>query len=514
MKIVMNMKNRIFKSIIFIALLVLSTNAVFAQDMCGEEIWMGWATNEYNGMSYGAVANNNEDSKLKINGYGRYQFKNTTNLIDFLDYADNTYFREYIEYGKGSERLNDYNYGLPQAWTDYYVNNNAKFIEKQDRYLYTNYYVPITNYFREKGIELWNKSPYVKGAILSIVMHRYNNNEITQNISRQAVSDLIDLYVEDDKAYITKIYDMVKNKYTKDELKKRFSSEKQACLEERDDEFKSTAGEILNKYGKANGATFIRELNNLNPSIFKEFLINKKFTEASVLDWYDAVTTSVDYNKGLNISSGVLDFGTSTSRGINIDGYIDLIENEVVFKMPNNYTNIYYIPQNTNIASYSDIKFGINNVAQAGSSLACLSMAINKLQNRNNNNLVLPGELITEIINRCGDFNYYYDKNRQGNRNEIISDIASWYSLSSAIISKASVLTSLVSGNIVIARVQDSEFTKYGTFILLCGVREHNEKQYVIVADPNIYHARYLYNLYDIEYIANTCKGIFFEIRR
>lgn len=504
------MIKKIIKNLLVVGCMIFYCVNNYAQIICGDEIWMGWVTNEYNGMSYGAVANNNDDPKLKVEGYGRYQFKSETNLVDFLEFADSSYFSKYISYGKGSERLNSYDDGLPQAFTDYYVKNKESFINKQDEYIYTNYYSPTANIFSNSGFDLSSASPYLKGAILSVVMYRINNNLISETISRSLVEDILNLYNEDEEEYIKAIYDLMIEKAPNENIKKRFSKEKQACLEEQEDSFESHVGEILNKKGEANAAIFIRDLNNLNPSIFEEFLQNKKFANDDVLEWYNAVRTSVNYNEEFNISSGVLDFGTSTSMGKNIEGYLELIEREVVFKNPSNGTNIIYIPQNTSNDKYSEMKFGINNVAQGGASLACMSMAINSLTNLN----VLPNDIIDKLKVKYGTANYFYDEEKRGNKNDIINAIAKEYGLSSSVISKASVISSLAANKKVVARVSESEFTKHGTFILLCGQKEYDGKKYVLVADPNIYHTRFLYNLYDIDYIADTCKGIFFEIRR
>ena len=192
-----------------------------------------------------------------------------------------------------------------------------------------------------------------------------------------------------------------------------------------------------------------------------------------------------------------------------MSNYLGLIEKEVVFNEPNNGTGIVYMPQNTSKGDYSSESFGANNVAQGGASLACLSMAINKLNSSN----IDPGNIIVKIKDKYNSYNYFYDVENKGQKNEIIREVSEMYGLTCNNISANSVISALFNGHMVIARVQKSEFTKNGTFILLCGVKEYNNKTYVMIADPNIYHARFLYNLYDIEYIANTCKGIFFDIR-
>lgn len=505
------MIKRIVKNLIIIIQCILYINILYAQTIGPEEIWMGWATNEYGGMSYGAVANFEvEDTKLQVKGYGRYQFKSNTNLVEFLDYADSEYFKKWIEMGKGSDRLNLYEYGLPQAWTDYYANNKEKFSKLQDDYLYVKYFYPIAAYFLEEGINIHDFSPYIKGAILSIVIYRYNKNEINQNISKQAVIDLIDCYDESEEKYINSLYDTILSKYSsQEEIIKRFTKEKRACIEQHDDFFDSKVGEMLNKVGDTNSLTMIRDLNNLNSTIFQNFLDNNKFASSENLEWYDAMRNSgLNFKDELGISSGVLDFSTSTSRGLNLANYLGLIEKEVVFNEVDNGTGIIYIPQNTSKGDYSNISFGSNNVAQGGASLACLSMAINKLCSLN----ITPANIIDKIKGEYGNYNHFYDEKNKGQKNEIIKEVCRMYGLSSYTISQQSVMGVLGAGHMVIARVQKSEFTKNGTFILLCGAEMYNGKTYVIIADPNIYHARYMYNLYELEYIANTCKGIFFDI--
>lgn len=498
------------KILIILSLIIINITNIYAYDLCGEDIWMGWTSNEFNDMSYGAVANSNEDEKLNVKGYGRYQFQSNTNLVDFLSFADSEYFKKWIEMGKGSGRLNKYEYGLPQAWTDYYANDKASFVKKQDQYIYNNYFNVIAEYYASSGINLHEESSYVKGAVLSIVINRFYDNEISQKISKSGIQDLIDCYDGNEEAYIVKIYDIELRKHSNDDkITKRFSKEKNACIEKKEDTFDSKIGEILNSQGQTNSLTMIRELNNLNSTIFKNFLSTGKFTTNDNLEWYDSMRNSdLDFKKELGISSGVLDFSSTTSKGLNMANYLGLIEKEVVFNNANNGTDIIYMPQNTSKGDYSSEKFGSNNVAQGGASIACLSMAINKLTNSSIN----PKDIISRITEKYQNYNYFYDKKNKGQRNEIISEVANMYGLSCNNISMNSVIGALNSRHMVIARVQKSEFTKNGTFILLCGTREYNGKNYVIIADPNIYHTRFLYNLYDIEYIANTCKGIFFDI--
>lgn len=510
-----NIKQKILYLIIIIGILMIN-NSLFAQDLCGEYVWMGWANNQYGNMSYGAVADYSiNDEKLQVKGYGRYQYYYKTNLIDFLSFLDADYFKRYIEFGLGSDKLNDYTYGLQIAFTDYFNDFKDKMIEKQDKFLYEKYYLELKNRLKDNGINLNEHNEYLKGACLSYLMYNLDKNEILQSVNNEIVRKLSDFYSSDDKEYITNIYDyLIEINSANKNIRDRFVKEKRACLEEQDDDFDSKIGELLNIGGTSNSLTSIREINESNPEIFNTFLTNGKFFTESNLSWYDSVRHSVDYSQ-FGISSGVLDFGISTSKGYNVDGYLSLINNEVAFKKPNTNYNVFYIPQNYfgNDKDYSNVNFGANNIAQGGGSLACLSMCINKFLDNNESNLILPNDIVDIIKeNHDGDYNFYYNTEKKGQNNEIIADVCSYYNLSSNQISGSSISSSLANGLLVIARVQESEFTKWGNFVLIVGSEVIDGVQMYCVYDPNIYHANYIYKLYDLNYLINDCKGIFFEI--
>ena len=522
---------KIIKKLVIVGIFtVLSINTIYAYDLCGESIWIGGVNNQYSNMSYGAVADYSQsDPKLQIKGYGRYQFYYKTNLIDFLSFVDSTYFNKWINFGSGSNKLNDYSYGLPIAFTDYYNDKMENMKNKQDEYIYTKYYLPMKEKLENKGVNLDNYDEYLKGAVLSFTMYNIDKNEILQTINDNLVNKVKSFHASDNDTFITNIYNyLIEINQNNTDNRERFVKEKRACLEHHSDEFNSKIGEILNSQGTSTSFSLIRDINNANPNIFKDFLQNKKFSEDNI-EWYNSIR-QLDFKKEIGITSGVMDFGINTSRGYNQGSYESLIASEVCFTMPNSNCPIYYIPQNflptmiDNFESKKEMsyqgkqyalkKFGANNIAQSGGSVACLSMAINKFFGRNASNLSLPDKIVEKIEEmHNGDYNYYYDEEKKGQKNEIITDVAREYGLTARNIAGSSIISSLSSGGLVIARVSNCEFTKWGNFVLIGGYETINGENLLNVFDPNIHHANFLYKLYDVNYLINDCSGIFFELK-
>ena len=508
------MKNKIIT--ILIVFLIMISNLTNAQHLANEDIWMGWSNNQYGQMSYGAVADYSvNDEKLQVKGYGRYQFYYKTNLIDFLRYLDEEYFKVFIEYGQGSDKLNDYSYGLQIAFTDYYNDFKDKMIQKQDEFIYSNYYLSVKDKLLAKSIDLNGFSEYLKGAVMSYTMFNLERNEIMQNINNQLINKLAECYSNDENIFISNIYNyLIEINSTNEITKERFIKEKRACLEHQDDLFNSKIGEMINTGGTSNSLSSIRQINEQNPQIFEPFLKQGKFYTKQQLDWYNSVRTSVDFKKEFGIDSGVLDFGISTSKGYNIDNYINLVSNEVAFKVPNNNCPVMYIPQNYmgDDKDYATIKFGANNIAQGGGSLACLSMCITYFNE--NNVMTLPNDIVDKIKeNHNDDYNFYYNVEKKGQDNEIITDVCKYYGLNSGVISGNSIASVLASGGLVIARVKESEFTRWGNFVLIAGSQVIDGIQMFYIYDPNIYHANYLYKLYDLNYLLES-GGTFFKISK
>lgn len=505
-------KNRIIFLSIIIS--ILFTFNCFSKEIRGVDVWLAWSNYEFNNMSYGAVANTTvEDEKLKVYGYGRYQFKYNTNLCDFLSYLDNTTFKKWIEYGKGSEKLNKLAYGLQNEWADYYINHKDFVIEKEDEYIYDTYYKVVENYLNGSGKYIQDDGR-VRGAILSFIMRNVINNEISNKIQQSdfMVQQLIKLYDSDPDKYINNIYNKLLEMYQNDDsMYQRFKKEKQFCLEGIENEFTSKIGEILISSGESLNINIIKDINN-EDVYFADFLSNYKFHNDDTKEWFDTIRTSVNFRDEFNVSSGVIDFKTETSKGINLNNYYEMLNEEIALTIPDNNTSVYYIPQN-GIATYSQLKFGAVNVAQGGGSLACLSMAINKYYTvPTKEMLVLPSTIRDKIIELYDDYNYFYDEKKKGQKNEIIINMAKQFGLTTNVISKSSVYDSLSKGHLIIARVQESEFTEHGQFVLLCKTEVKDEKIYIILHDPNIYHASYCFKMYSLDYLADECKSSFIEV--
>ena len=95
----MNMATRLIKNtLIVIGFIIINIANIYAYNLCGEDVWRGGINKQYNMASYGAVADNSSDDKLKISGYGRYQFNYKTNLIDFLMFLDEQYFERFTQF--------------------------------------------------------------------------------------------------------------------------------------------------------------------------------------------------------------------------------------------------------------------------------------------------------------------------------------------------------------------------------------------------------------------------------
>ena len=60
------------------------------------------------------------------------------------------------------------NKGLDNAWKQAYKNDPNDFAIKQDEFEYNNYYVPVENNLKKKGIDISGKNDAVKGMACSL----------------------------------------------------------------------------------------------------------------------------------------------------------------------------------------------------------------------------------------------------------------------------------------------------------------------------------------------------------
>lgn len=497
--------------LIFICFLFLFQISIYAKHICGDDVWLGFANIYYENLNYGSVPMVDTNNNIKSKKYGKYAFDYKTNLIELLTEIDSEYFSKYIEYGRGSEKLINEEDGLPEAFSTYYANNKKHVEEVEDKYLYNNYYIKAKDALNEKGIDLSIYSEYIKGAVLSYTLHKLEKNIISQSINGAFINDIKDVFSEEtEDAIIIRLYKIMDDKFgqSEEESKKLFK-ERNKCLEKSDDGEEYFEGGRLVIDNSIYSDKYTKDINATASFIYDEFLTNGKIYEEVQLEWYDNVRYDIDYSDEINITSGFLDIATETSKGIKQERIIDKIESELVLKEIDNGQGIIYVPQNPVIESYAYLKFASNNVAQGGGSIACLSMAINKLLNKSGNFLITPDKILSKITEEKGDCNTYYNEEKKGMENEIITEVAELYGLKSSIIAKDSISTVLSTNGLVIARVNESEFSNVGNFVLLSGYEEKNGQMCCYVIDPNIAHVRLLYNLYNIDYIKSISDVVF-----
>lgn len=505
------MKNN-FK-IIFISLFIsiICVFPSFSQDICGEEIWMGWVNIRYDSAGYGCVPAKNNALNQDVYKYGRYGFDYKTTLIDFLDFLDSEYFERWIKMGKGSENLIKEEFGLPEAFSIYYADNKEKVIKKEDEYVYTNYYLNIKNVLRNSGFNLDSYSPYIKGMVFSYTIRKIENNMISQTINSSFATDIINCKNEEDEdKFINEFYKLMIDRFGSNEKeKKKLYKERGDCLDKKEDTYIGKVGERLVINNDVFNDRFVLDIMATSSEVYDDFIDSGKFYEDSQKEWYYHVRNSSDFKEEIGIDSGFLDVSLTSSKGIKANGYVSKVENELVGNVIENGQNIIYLPQNSTIRDYSFEKFGINNVAQCGGSLSCMSMAVNKLLDKSGEFLVTPDKIIEKIKEEKSDVNYYYNEEKMGMENEIITDICDFYGLNGSIIAKNSMQAALSSGSLIVARVSDCEFTTTGNFILLSGFETANSQNCCYVIDPNMAHASFLYNLYPLDYISDISDVLF-----
>lgn len=96
---------------------------------------------------------------------GYYQFDNRYDLQTFLSYCygkDNAKYAMFAPYLNMNKKDLANNKGLDNAWKQAYKNDPNDFAIKQDEFEYNNYYVPVENNLKKKGIDISGKNDAVK----------------------------------------------------------------------------------------------------------------------------------------------------------------------------------------------------------------------------------------------------------------------------------------------------------------------------------------------------------------
>ena len=93
------------------------------------------------------------------------------------------------------------NKGLDNAWKQAYKNDPNDFAIKQDEFEYNNYYVPVENNLKKKGIDISGKNDAVKGMACSL------SNWAGSGTAPKIIADSGAKTSMDDRTFVSKVYD-------------------------------------------------------------------------------------------------------------------------------------------------------------------------------------------------------------------------------------------------------------------------------------------------------------------
>ncbi len=165
------------------------------ENVCGDEIWMGWTIFESGNVGYGQAGGDGGKA------YGRYQFDYRYALPDFLAYVieedGETYpmLEKYTGYAAGSDRLLS-GAGLGSDWVKAYNTDREGFSGLQDKFAYNYYYIPAKRAMADRGIDLDEiGDPAVKGTVYSFAIRDgANDNGVRAAWQSYHAGDWYELY--------------------------------------------------------------------------------------------------------------------------------------------------------------------------------------------------------------------------------------------------------------------------------------------------------------------------------
>lgn len=132
-----------------------------------DDIWMGWTKYESGSAGFRQVAGD------RGHAYGKYQFDYRYGLVPFMQscVAHNAArylgFNKYIAMGAGNSKLIG-NAGLTAVWLELCDKHPKEFEQLQDAAAKRDYYVPVKTFLLERGINLDNHGPAVRGSAFSM----------------------------------------------------------------------------------------------------------------------------------------------------------------------------------------------------------------------------------------------------------------------------------------------------------------------------------------------------------
>lgn len=462
------------------------------ENVCGDEIWMGWTIFESGNLGYGQAGGDGGKA------YGRYQFDYRYALPDFLDYvmehdrAAYPMLEKYAGFGAGSDKLLS-GAGLGMDWVQAYHQDSEGFSRLQDEFAYHYYYIPAKRAMADRGIDLDGiGDPAVKGTVYSFAIRDgANDNGVRAAWQSYHAGDEID-------AWLDKMYELETERHP--EQKNRWEQEQRIAALNR-----ITTGQLgnLGAVLSADGAVYqdyVKDWIEKYPHLSKGFKDSGGWNQEN-REWARAFRGAGDWYVLYGIKGGSLDFSYGTSGGFYIS---DVIENAQSLTIPDNGSSmpIVYMSQSGG-QPWSNVPFGGGTIATSGCSVTSLAMVLSYLKSDvDSSGWIYPSDIVAAIAGEYGNYNRFYAG--EGQSWDIFPAVAQMYQVSCNAISPASILKELAAGKPVIMSCKPSEFTAKGHFIVLSGLTEDG---YVMVNDPNAAHASYSYKKYSISYLISCGKG-------
>lgn len=462
------------------------------ENVCGDEIWMGWTIFESGNVGYGQAGGDGGKA------YGRYQFDYRYALPDFLTYVieedGETYpmLEKYTGYAAGSDRLLS-GAGLGSDWVKAYNTDREGFSGLQDKFAYNYYYIPAKRAMADRGIDLDEiGDPAVKGTVYSFAIRDgANDNGVRAAWQSYHAGDEIDVWLD-------KMYKLEAGRHPGQ--KSRWEQGQRTAAINR-----MTTGQMgnLGAVLSADGAVYqdyVKDWIEKYPRLSKGFKDSGGWSREN-REWARAFRSAGDWYELYGIRGGSLDFSYGTSGGFYIS---DVVVNAQSLTIPDNGSSmpIVYMSQSGG-QPWSNVPFGGGTIATSGCSVTCLAMVLSYLKGDvDSSRWIYPSDVVAAIAKKYGNYNEFYEES--GQNWDIFPAVAGIYQISCSAISSASIMRELSAGRPVIMSCKPSEFTAKGHFIVLSGLTEDG---YVLVNDPNAAHGAYSYKKYGISYIVSCGKG-------